>query len=169
MKKGLNQDKEDKAYLKLKGLGYEIIMSEGYIPIKHRRYEVWKDEKCLIKGESSNFLKFIKFAEEVDSKVKEIKICSRCNVNPATMQYTNSIMDFTHGFVENICQECYDKQMRKNPWYKKGKQEAIEAELAWMEKQIVSRHPIDFYNRAEYLKTELNKLKQENEKRKIDK
>jgi len=62
-----NQDKENNAYRKLKKLGYEIIMSEGYIPIEWRRYEVWKNGKCLIDGDDikGNFDEFIKFAEEV--------------------------------------------------------------------------------------------------------
>ena len=60
-----NQDEENKAYTKLKKMGYEIIMSEGYIPIEYRRYEVWKDGKCIIKGNINNFLEFIKLAEDV--------------------------------------------------------------------------------------------------------
>ena len=42
-------------------------------------------------------------------KDKQIKLCSRCKQNPATIKYTASVTDFTHGFIENICQECYDK------------------------------------------------------------
>ena len=58
------------------------------------------------------------------SKRKENKICSRCKKNKATINFTQSIMDFTHGFVEHICQECYNKIRDNNPWYKEGKKQA---------------------------------------------
>jgi hypothetical protein len=58
--------------------------------------------------------------EEIESK-----ICSRCKKNKATMQYAESVMDFTHGFVENICDECYEKQKKANPWYKSGREDML--------------------------------------------
>ena len=51
---------------------------------------------------------------------EDLGICVRCKKNKATMKFTQSITDFTHGFVENICQECYHKIRDSNTWYKEG-------------------------------------------------
>lgn len=64
--------------------------------------------------------------EEDFMTLKEDDICVRCKKNKAILIYTNSQMDFIHGFTENICQECYDKQMRESGWYKQGRQEATQ-------------------------------------------
>jgi hypothetical protein len=58
------QEKEDEAYKKLINLKLQVEMSEGYIPISMRRYEVFKDGKSIFKG---GILEFIKFVEDVDS------------------------------------------------------------------------------------------------------
>lgn len=58
--------------------------------------------------------------------MKNKKLCSRCKKNKATILYANSITDFTHGFMENICQGCYDKQMMDDGWYQTGRREAFE-------------------------------------------
>jgi hypothetical protein len=52
-----------------------------------------------------------------------------------------------------ICIICFKKYLAK------AKLETLKEELEWMEKQIVSRHPIDFYNRAEYLKQKIKVMK----------
>lgn len=60
-----NQDKENLAYKKLRKIGYKVDMSEAYVPIQMRRYEVRTNRETIFKG---NFLEFIKFAEEQDDK-----------------------------------------------------------------------------------------------------
>ena len=47
-------------------------------------------------------------------------LCVRCHKNKATMDYANSVLEWSHGFGERICQECYDKQKHENTWYKEG-------------------------------------------------
>lgn len=46
--------------------------------------------------------------------------CERCKINKATINYTDSLMSYAHGFVEHICRECYDKEKHSNTWYKEG-------------------------------------------------
>lgn len=52
-------------------------------------------------------------------------LCSRCKKNKATINYTDSIMSYTHGFIERICQECYDKMKHENAWYKEGRKDVM--------------------------------------------
>lgn len=68
---------------------------------------------------------------------KEQKVCVRCKKNKATMTYANSQLDAIHGFTQEICQECYDKQMKESGWYKAGKEQA---------KQDERKRADDFYN-----------------------
>lgn len=56
---------------------------------------------------------------------KDDGICSRCHKNKATINYTDSIMSWTHGFIERICQECYDKMKHENNWYKEGRKDVV--------------------------------------------
>ena len=53
-------------------------------------------------------------------------ICQRCKKNEATVKYTASPSDYAHGFVQDICNECYNKQVRTSEWYKQGFKEALE-------------------------------------------
>ena len=46
--------------------------------------------------------------------------CERCKFNKATINYTDSVMSFAHGFVEHICGDCYNKEKHENTWYKEG-------------------------------------------------
>lgn len=43
-------------------------------------------------------------------------LCSRCKKNEATMTY-----------AESVCQECYNKQMKDNGWYKKGYEDGVKS------------------------------------------
>jgi len=70
--------------------------------------------------------------EEGFPTLKENDICTRCEKNKATLIYTDSQMDFIHGFTEKICQECYDKQMKESNWYKQG----IQSERARIKEEI---------------------------------
>jgi len=63
------QKKEDEAYKKLIKLGLQVEMSEGYIPISIRRYEVFKDGQSIFKG---GILEFIKFAEDAGSATNKM-------------------------------------------------------------------------------------------------
>jgi hypothetical protein len=36
-------------------------------------------------------------------------LCRRCNKREGVINYAASIMDFTHGFSEHICRQCYIK------------------------------------------------------------
>ena len=47
-------------------------------------------------------------------------LCQRCKKNEATLNYADSYLNATHGFIEHICQECYDKIRDNNAWYKEG-------------------------------------------------
>jgi superfamily II helicase len=53
-------------------------------------------------------------------------LCQRCRKNKATINYTDSIMSYTHGFVEHICKSCYDKIKKSNTWYKAGRKEILD-------------------------------------------
>jgi len=61
---------------------------------------------------------------EKQFKIKQ-HICTRCKKNKATIKYTASATDYAHGFIEDICQECYDKQMKNSDWYKQGRAQAL--------------------------------------------
>jgi protein-arginine kinase activator protein McsA len=69
--------------------------------------------------------------------------CERCKVNKATMNYTDSIMSYAHGFVEHICQECYDKEKHNNTWYKEGKKderrEILKLMDEWADEKDITR------------------------------
>lgn len=54
---------------------------------------------------------------------KELGICVRCKKNKATLQYAEGTMAVAHGFVENICQECFDKMQKATPLWKKAIEE----------------------------------------------
>ena len=54
---------------------------------------------------------------------KDLGICVKCKKNKATIQFTEGAMAFAHGFVENICQNCYDKMQKETPLYKKAVKE----------------------------------------------
>ena len=40
-------------------------------------------------------------------------ICNRCKKNTATITFANSILDWTHGYAEQICKDCYRIQLYK--------------------------------------------------------
>jgi hypothetical protein len=52
-------------------------------------------------------------------------ICVKCKKSKATIVFANSVLDWTHGFSQNICDECYDKLMKTNEWYKKGYEDGL--------------------------------------------
>ena len=78
----------------------------------------------------------------IQEEIKKVEICERCKKNEATLTFTDSLMSFTHGFKEEICQECYNKQEKESNWYKEGlkvgKQEATN-EIIKMIKKFVKR------------------------------
>lgn len=51
---------------------------------------------------------------------EEKELCVRCEKNEAVLTYADSFMDFSHGFTERICQDCFDKQGKGSEWYKRG-------------------------------------------------
>ncbi len=64
-------------------------------------------------------------------KTEELGICTRCKKNKATLQYAEGTMAVVHDFVENICQECFDKQQKASPLWKKATEERnVEVEQA---------------------------------------
>jgi hypothetical protein len=65
--------------------------------------------------------------EKYNPTIKKIDdgLCQRCRKNKATINYTDSIMSYTHGFVEHICKSCYDKIKKSNIWYKAGRKEML--------------------------------------------
>ena len=60
---------------------------------------------------------------------EEMGICVRCKKNKATINYTDSVLSYTHGFVEKICKECYNKIRDNNTWYQQGIQEGKQETL----------------------------------------
>jgi protein-arginine kinase activator protein McsA len=46
-------------------------------------------------------------------KVVDMGLCTRCKKNKATITFANSILDWTHGFAEYICKDCYKAQLEK--------------------------------------------------------
>jgi hypothetical protein len=60
------QELENMAYNKLRKIGYKVEMSEAYISIDDRRYEILTNRDCIFKG---NFEEFVKFANEQEEKI----------------------------------------------------------------------------------------------------
>ncbi len=61
--------------------------------------------------------------KKMKTEKEDLGICVRCEKNKATIQFTEGAMAFAHGFVENICQNCYDKMQKETPLYKKAVKE----------------------------------------------
>ena len=115
-------------------------------------------EKRFVKEETIKFVSPVVragcqfFEAEPDRKKRELEekynptiprkndgLCVRCRKNKATITYTNSILDWTHGFVEHICQECYDKQKKENSWYKAGRNEFIQEEIIFLKSMLQTK------------------------------
>jgi len=107
--------------------------------ISKEKKPISKKDKKLAKEVIENMSKLKVVESDDDKRRRELEekynptikkvddgICSRCRKNKATINYTDSIMCYTHGFIENICQECYDKMKHKNTWYKEGKKETLD-------------------------------------------
>ena len=45
-------------------------------------------------------------------------ICERCKKNKATIDFAEGALAVSHGFVEHLCQECFDKMQKEHPLYK---------------------------------------------------
>ena len=62
--------------------------------------------------------------------------------------------------LQPILGECHlcDLRYAKHEGMRFAIHQMLKEELEWMEKQIVSKHPIDFYNRGEKLKKEINEV-----------
>ena len=70
-KEATKQKEEDRAYTKLNKLGFRVEMSEGYIPIDQRRYEVLVKDVTQFKG---NFIGFLEFAKSKNDFKKQGKV-----------------------------------------------------------------------------------------------
>ena len=70
-------------------------------------------------------------------EVKDLGICVRCKKNKAKLVFTESALSYAHGFVENICQECYDKMQKAHPLYKMGWEEANQRFFKMIEEMLV--------------------------------
>lgn len=113
--------------------------------------------------------------EERERKRKEIEdkynptipkiddgLCTRCHKNKWTIKYAESVLDMNHGFLEYICKECYNKQKRRNPWYKAGKKEAIHKI-----KKLIQKEKKGWISATDWDKNLLNGIKEmEKEKEK---
>ena len=66
-------------------------------------------------------------------------LCSRCKKNKATIKYTDSYLSFAHGFIENICQECYDKMKEESPWYQQGRKDIIKNEIKFLKSMLQTK------------------------------
>lgn len=98
--------------------------------IKKQNSPISKKDKKLARDIEENMskLQVVESDEEIDDG-----LCQRCKKNKATINYTDSIMSYTHGFVEHICQECYDKIKHENTWYKEGRKETIREFEEWVD------------------------------------
>lgn len=54
------------------------------------------------------------------TKEKDLGICKRCKKEKAVLIFAESFFHFSHGFTENLCQECYDKMQREHPLFQQG-------------------------------------------------
>jgi hypothetical protein len=154
--------------------------------------QIKKNMSKLTVVESDNDRRRRELQEKYNSTIKKVDdgLCSRCRKNKATINYTDSIMSYTHGFVEHICKNCYNKIKKSNIWYKSGKKEILDNEIKWLEKYIneTTKMRIDATNkygsiskipknilvtlrintvtehkiRLEYLKQELKNIENEN-------
>ena len=52
--------------------------------------------------------------------IKKEDICGRCKKNKATIDFTESSLHFSHGFIERICKKCFEKIQKEHPLYKKA-------------------------------------------------
>jgi hypothetical protein len=92
-------------------------------------------------------------------------LCVRCKKNKAVMKYADGYLEMAHGFIENICQECYDKMKERNPWYLEGKQLAFEKVLKIIEheieneKQATSQRDWTYEQELKFIKRQIEKLK----------
>lgn len=39
--------------------------------------------------------------------------CCKCNEREGVINYSDSMLDYTHGFVIQVCRQCYIKEMQK--------------------------------------------------------
>jgi transcriptional antiterminator len=47
-----------------------------------------------------------------EKKIPGIKIlCSDCKKREATIEFCNSVLEFSHGFTEHICEDCYRNRL----------------------------------------------------------
>ncbi len=53
------------------------------------------------------------------------QLCQKCKKNKATIEYTEGVLAWSHGFVEYICEDCYDKMQKATPLYKQTRQQAF--------------------------------------------
>lgn len=60
------QKKENEAYTKLRKMGYKVEMSEAYVPIDLRKYEIRTNRETIFKGD---FKEFIEFTDEQDEAI----------------------------------------------------------------------------------------------------
>ena len=60
------QELENISYTKLRKIGYNVEMSEAYIPIHKRRYAVLTNRECIFEG---NIYEFIEFANNQEEKI----------------------------------------------------------------------------------------------------
>ncbi len=47
-------------------------------------------------------------------EVSEKKLCVECEQEPATVPFSQDMMSYIHGFVEQICKWCYYKRVEKH-------------------------------------------------------
>lgn len=90
---------------------------------------------------------------------KENKLCQRCEKNKATLTFADNFLSFVHGFSEQICKECYDKQIRGSEAYKKGWADAIE-EIEKMVDVWWAKRTSEKGATFEELKKQIKKLKE---------
>jgi hypothetical protein len=67
--------------------------------------------------------------------IQEQDLCRECEKHKATVQFSNSAMDYVHGMVERICQCCYVNRIEKI-------HADVTANLA-AQKEILNNNPCD--------------------------
>lgn len=46
-------------------------------------------------------------------EIKKLDKCFKCKKRKARVNFSRSIMDFTHGFTTKICRQCYIKELEE--------------------------------------------------------
>jgi hypothetical protein len=101
--------------------------------IKKETSPISKKDKKLARDVKKT-MEQLEIERKYNPTIKKIDngLCARCHKNKATITYAESVLNWSHGYSELICQECYDKIKYDNTWYKEGRKDAIKEEVKFL-------------------------------------